>query len=69
MLLNWEENFCIRTRAENGVITVSANRNGLLSLANLCRDLAGEAPGAHLHLDEFNSLEEGSVELILERTD
>ena len=29
-----------------------------------------EAPsGCHIHLDEFNSLEDGSVELILDKND
>ena len=30
-------------------------------------DLADEEPGSHVHLDEHNSLEEGSAELIAER--
>ena len=47
--------------------SASANREGLISLANILVDLAKEGPGAHVHLDENNSLEDGSAELIIER--
>ncbi len=69
MQVNWIDDFSIRVSAEGGAITVSANREGMLSLAELCRTLAGEAPGTHIHLDQYNSLSEGSAELILERTE
>ena len=46
---------------------ISANREGLLSLANHLKKLADEVSGSHIHLDVFNSLEEGSAELILEK--
>ena len=42
-------------------------RKGLLSLAGQLKALADKAPGCHIHLDAYNSLEEGSAELILER--
>ena len=29
--------------------------------------LAGEEPGSHIHYDEYNSLEDGSDELIIEK--
>jgi hypothetical protein len=29
--------------------------------------LAEESSGSHIHLDEYNALEEGSVELIIEK--
>ena len=29
--------------------------------------LAEETPGSHIHYDEYNSLEEGSSELIIEK--
>ncbi|MGX8704644.1 MAG: Imm32 family immunity protein [bacterium] len=48
---------------------MSANREGLLSLANQLSALAEEAPGSHIHFDQYNSLEDGSVELIIEKTD
>ncbi len=67
MLVRWEDGFEIQTSAHEGVMTLSANREGLLSLANILMDLADESPGTHLHLDEHNSLEDGSIELIIER--
>ena len=66
MDLKWEEGFAITVRAEDGRTVVSANRAGLKSLANHLNALAEEAPGTHLHLDAYNSLEDGSAELILE---
>lgn len=68
MRIRWEDAFEIRAAIREGEITISANREGLLSLANILMDLADEKPGAHVHLDEYNSLEEGSAELIIERT-
>ena len=38
-----------------------------MSLAKQLTALAGAAPGQHIHYDEYNSLEEGSVELIIVR--
>ena len=48
-------------------ITVSANREGLLSLVGQLKALAEGMPGDHIHYDEYSSLEEGSVEMIIER--
>ncbi len=69
MKLNWEDGFTITVRAKEGLAVISANREGLRSLANHLNALAEEAPGCHLHLDAGNSLEEGSAELILEKTE
>lgn len=69
MQIRWEGASEIRTSAREGEMTISANRDGMLSLANILRDLADEAPGTHVHLDEHNSLEDGSVELVIERID
>ena len=65
----WTDGFDISIRYDNNVITLSANKEGLLSLANHLLNLAqDEVPkGCHIHLDEYNSLEEGSVELIIEK--
>ena len=67
MELKWEEGFVISTRVEGGAVVLTANREGLLSLANHLRQMAEHPVGEHLHLDQYNSLEEGSAELILER--
>lgn len=66
MDIRWEEGFTISTRADHGAVTLSANRAGLVSLARIMLDLAEGVPGDHVHLDELNSLEDGSIELIVE---
>ena len=66
MHIKWENGFKISTSVREGEIAISANRQGLLSLANILVDLAGGQPGDHVHLDEHNSLEDGSNELIVE---
>ena len=63
----WEDGFTINVRIEGEATVISANREGLLSLANHLKDLADEMPGSHFHLDAFNSLEDGSAELIVEK--
>ena len=69
MECRWEEGFAIRVRAGDGAAVISANREGLISLANILTALAEEPPGSHVHLDASNSLEDGSAELIIERAD
>lgn len=66
MEIRWIDGFEITVRIENGFAVISANREGLLSLANHLKDLAEEPPGSHIHFDAYNSLEEGSSELIFE---
>ena len=48
-------------------VSTSANKEGLLSLAGQLKALAEGMPGEHIHYDESNSLEKGSLELIIER--
>ena len=52
-----------------GSVVVTANKAGLLSLAKQLLFLAqDEVPmGYHFHLDETNSLEQGSLELIIQK--
>ena len=66
MRFDWEDGFDIAVKNENGAVCIKANREGLVSLARLCIALAKETNGSHIHLDAYNSLEEGSDELILE---
>ena len=69
MEMKWEDGFSIAVKVENDAVTISANKEGLLSLANHLRALAQDnTPGAHFHLDEHNALEENSTELIVEKT-
>ena len=68
--LTWEPDAIISvTHDEYGETVVKANRDGLVSLANHLLTLAqdGVPSGSHIHLDQYNSLEVGSAELILER--
>ena len=69
MELHWEDGFTINVAVRGNTVVLSANREGMLSLANHLTQLAEMPSGSHLHLDEHNSLEEGSAELILEKTD
>ena len=67
MELKWVDGFKIQVRTVGGEVILSANREGLLSLAGHLIMLADEVPGSHIHLDEHNSLEDHSDELIIER--
>ena len=68
MNTEWVDGFEIRVRVEHGEAVIAANREGLLSLAMQLKTLADELPGSHIHYDEYNSLEVGSSELIIEKT-
>ena len=67
MKAEWVDGFEIRVTAEKGETVISANREGMLSLAKQLRMLADRVPGDHIHYDENNSLEEGSAVMIIER--
>ncbi len=67
MKTEWIDGSTISVRIEMGAVTISANREGLLSLAGQLKALAEGVPGDHIHYDEYNSLEEGSAEMIIER--
>lgn len=66
---NWVKGFNIKVKYEDGNFVLKANKEGLLSLANHLLNLAQqEIPsGYHLHFYENNSLEEGSLDLIIEK--
>ncbi len=67
MKTEWVDGFEIKAAYENGEIIISANREGMLSLAKHLMVLAEGEPGDHIHYDEHNALEKGSAELIIER--
>ncbi len=67
MKIEWIEGSEIAVNIYNKEVTVSANKEGLLSLARQLKALAEGVPGDHIHYDEDNSLEEGSAELVIER--
>jgi hypothetical protein len=65
----WEKNFEIKTEVNGGAIIISANTEGLISLANHFLNLAQKnvPNNCHMHFDDNNSLEAGSVELIVQK--
>ena len=68
MDIEWEDGFTIKVRVDGGsTVVVSANKQGLLSLARQLTAMANEEVGTHIHYDEQNSLEEGSCEMIIEK--
>ena len=67
MDVEWKDGFEIKVKIENGMTIISANREGLLSLAAQLSALANAENEDHIHYDEYNSLENGSTELIIER--
>ena len=70
MEVEWVEGFKIKvTIDEAGAVVIGANQEGLLSLAKQLTAMAENAPGTHIHYDTYNSLEEGSTELIITKTE
>nr|WP_314069353.1 hypothetical protein [uncultured Campylobacter sp.] len=67
--LQWEKGFAISVNTLENEVTIRANKSGLISLARHLLTLAQDSvpKHSHIHLDEYNSLEEGSAELILEK--
>ncbi|AJE42518.1 Imm32 family immunity protein [Streptomyces nodosus] len=70
-VFTWEEDARIEVRNLGREIVVEANAAGLKTLAGPSPRARqdGTPDGAHLHLEEHNGLEEGSVSLVLERCD
>lgn len=68
---SWEPGFKISVTCDNSVVQISANKAGLISLARNLLTLAqdGYSVGHHWHFDEINSLEDGSSELIIDKSD
>ena len=69
MKIYWVNGSEIRVNRDQNEVVISANREGLLSLAGQLTALAEGVPGDHIHYDENNSLEKGSAELIIERVE
>ena len=64
--LQWEKDFAISVNTPGNEVAIKANKSGLISLARYLLTLAQDSvpKHSHIHLDEYNSLEEGSAELI-----
>ena len=69
METKWIDGAQIKVSIAGDTALISANREGLLSLAGHLVALADGMPGDHIHYDENNSLEEGSSGLVIERTE
>jgi hypothetical protein len=69
--IDWEPDHRISLTIQGAEVTLRANRAGMESLARLLLALSQpELPlPYHVHLDEWNSLESGSAQLILEVDD
>ena len=57
MKIEWMDGFKISVNTDNQEVIISANKEGLLSLASQLKTLAEGVPGDHIHYDEYNSLE------------
>jgi len=67
----WEDDYTISCLVENNSVYLSANKDGLITLARHMLTLAqNEVPeNSHIHLDEYTCLEKGSTELVIIRKD
>lgn len=54
MTIDWVDGFNIRVSIDTGKVAISANKEGLLSLAQQLAILAEESAGSHIHYDEYN---------------
>ena len=66
---DWCDKSRIATSLHDGLFVLKANKEGLEALAKQLLQLSqNEIPkGYHLHYDEYNCLEDGSVEFIIEK--
>ena len=68
MNIEWVGNFKIEVGLDiDNAVVISANRDGLLSLARQLTALADESLGSHIHYDDYTSLEDGSIEMIIQK--
>ena len=68
MNVEWIDGSVIRVKTDDDGVTISANKEGLLSLAGQLTALAQGLSGDHIHYDQYNSLEDGSADLVIEKT-
>ncbi|MBT2392686.1 hypothetical protein J7E87_25450 [Streptomyces sp. ISL-1] len=70
-VFTWEDDTRIEVRNLGGEVVIEANAAGLRTLAGHLVTLAedGVPDGSHLHLEGSNGLVDGSVALVLERSD
>lgn len=70
-VFTWEADARIEVRGLGAEVVIEANAAGLRTLAGHLLLLAAEGvpDGSHLHLEDSNGLEDGSLGLVLERCD
>ncbi|HET6356580.1 Imm32 family immunity protein [Streptomyces sp.] len=70
-VFTWEDDARIEVRNLGGEVVIEANAAGLRTLAGHPLTLAkdGVPDGSHLHLEDSNGLADGSVGLVLERSE
>ncbi len=68
-IFDWEEDFKIEVKIINEKVLINANKDGLISLARHLLNLSqGHFDfGYSIHLDSYNSLEDTSNELIIQK--
>ena len=67
--IHWENNFEISVKESSSDTLMRLNKAGLISLATQLLTLAQDSvpAGCHIHYDQYNSLESGSKELVIEK--
>ncbi|TCL53498.1 hypothetical protein EDC14_10832 [Hydrogenispora ethanolica] len=67
--IEWLDGSIVESKIVGNTMLLKANKEGLTSLAQSLLTLAQEGvePGNHIHFDEFNLLQDGSSELVIER--
>ncbi len=66
-MIEWDDGFTIKVNVDKDTVVVSANKEGLHSLAKQLMALADSDVGSHIHYDEYNSLESGSNEMVIQK--
>lgn len=68
-VFDWMEKFEISCSIDSSCVRIEANKEGLISLARHLLELAqDDVPQyVHFHLDDSNSLDDGSAELIISK--
>ena len=68
METTWDDGFTIKVSGDgDDKVVISANREGLLSLARQLNALADESVGCHIHYDKYNSIDDASLDMIIEK--
>lgn len=67
LILNWDDSSEVEVKIEGEEVLLFANKEGLISLANLFLNLsqANVPSGVHIHLDSYSSLEDDSNDMIV----